>query len=237
MGRSAMQDALFTIGHSTHTQGRFIALLKKHGVTALCDVRSMPYSRRNPQFNKENLERDLLAAGVSYVFLGKELGARSEDPACYEAGKVQYDRLAQTEIFRQGLDRIEEGMKKYRLVLMCAEKEPLECHRTVLVARHLEASSLVIQHIHADGSLENHEDALSRLLRRFHLPAHDMFRSRADTLADAYRLQEERIAYERRDVRELEAYATSGIPGRNSSRLASRRNHAKHSSPCSTKPE
>ncbi len=172
-----MPQTVFTIGHSTHPQDRFIALLKKHGVTALCDVRSKPYSRINPQFNKEDLKQALHKAGISYVFLGKELGARSEDPSCYDGGKVQYDRLAQTEIFRKGLDRIEEGIRKYRVSLMCAEKEPLECHRTVLVARHLDAAGLVVQHIHADGSLESHEDAMNRLLRQLRLPEHDMFRS------------------------------------------------------------
>lgn len=208
-----MQDTVFTIGHSTHAQDRFIALLKKHDVTAVCDVRSKPYSRTNPQFNREDLKRELLKAGISYVFLGKELGARSEDLSCYEGGKVQYDRLAQTESFRMGIARIKEGMKKYRLALMCAEKEPLECHRTVLVAKHLEAIGLTVQHIHADGSLESHDDAMSRLLRQLHLPEHDMFRSRNDVLADAYRLQEKRIAYERGDVREPETPTIRSIAG------------------------
>jgi uncharacterized protein (DUF488 family) len=167
----------------------------------------------NPQFNKEDFKQALLKAGISYVFLGKELGARSEDPSCYDRGKVQFDRLAQTEVFRKGLVRIEEGIRKYRISLMCAEKEPLECHRTVLVARYLDAAGLVIQHIHADGNLESHEDAMNRLLRQLHLPEHDMFRSRKDILADAYRLQEKRIAYERGDVRELEPPAIRSIAG------------------------
>lgn len=201
--RSDMQETLFTIGHSTHTQDRLIALLQKNGVTAVYDVRSKPYSRRNPQFNREQFKRYLLTAGISYVFLGEELGARSEDPSCYEEGRVQYDRLAQAEVFRKGLDRIEAGMKEYRLVLMCAEKEPLQCHRTILVARHLEASGLVVQHIHADGTVESHDEALSRLLRQFHLPERDMFRSHKDMLEDAYRIQEKRIAYKRELVREL----------------------------------
>ena len=208
-----MQDTVFTIGHSTHAQDRFIALLKKHGVTAVCDVRAKPYSRTNPQFNREDLKRELLKAGISYVFVGKELGARSEDLSCYDGGKVQYDRLAQTESFRMGIARIKEGMKKYRLALMCAEKEPLECHRTVLVAKHLEAIGLTVQHIHADGSLESHDDAMSRLLRQLHLPEHDMFRSRNDVLADAYRLQEKRIAYERGDVRDPETPTIRSIAG------------------------
>ena len=191
-----MSQTVFTIGHSTHSQKYFIGLLSRHGITALCDVRSKPYSRVNPQFNREELKEALRECGITYVFLGKELGARSEDPSCYENGKVQYERLAQTDLFHQGLDRVQKGMKEYRIALMCAEKEPLECHRTILVARCLAGLGLDVQHIHADGSLETHAAALSRLKRLLRLPDDDMFRSSEDVSADAYHLQEERIAYE-----------------------------------------
>ena len=192
-----MQDTVFTIGHSTHTQERLIALLRQHGITALCDVRSKPYSRMNPQFNREDLEQGLLAQGIQYRFLGKELGARSDDPHCYEGGKVQYDRLAETDLFKHGLKRVLRGMKEgFRIALICAEKEPLECHRTILVARHLAALGVPIVHILADGRLESHYAALRRLARMVNLPEHDMFHSREELLADAYRRQGERIAYE-----------------------------------------
>jgi uncharacterized protein (DUF488 family) len=194
---ASMQYTVFTIGHSTHEQGRFIALLCQHGITALCDVRSKPYSRMNPQFNREELEKSLIAGGIAYRFLGKELGARSDDPACYEDGKLQYTRLAQTELFKCGLKRVLSGMKDgFRIALMCAEKEPLECHRTILVARHLVALGVHIEHIHADGHLESHEAALARLSRMLNLREDDMFHSREELLADAYQRQEDRIAYE-----------------------------------------
>ena len=190
-----MQDTVFTIGHSTHPKERFIALLHQHGITALCDVRSMPYSRISPQFNREELKESLRACSITYVFLGEELGARSDDPLCYDHGKVRYDRLGHPELFQQGLTRLRDGMQKYRVALMCAEKEPLECHRSILVARYLAALGLDVQHIHADGKLESHADALSRLAQLLNLGEDDMFRSREDLVADAYRLQEERIAY------------------------------------------
>ncbi|MDP2998239.1 MAG: DUF488 domain-containing protein [Bryobacterales bacterium] len=192
-----VQDTVFTIGHSTHPRERFIALLREHGITALCDVRSKPYSRMNPQFNREELEKALLAHGISYRFLGKELGARSDDPHCYEGGKVQYNRIAETDLFKHGLKRVLRGMKEdFRIALMCAEREPLACHRTILVARHLAEFGVAIAHIHADGRLESHDAALSRLARMVNLPEHDMFHSREELLADAYRRQEERIAFE-----------------------------------------
>lgn len=192
-----MQYSVFTIGHSTHSQERFICLLRQHGITALCDVRSSPYSRMNPQFNREELEKALSAPGIQYRFLGKELGARSDDPRCYEAGKVQYERLAETTLFKYGLKRVVKGMKEgFRIVLMCAEKEPLECHRTILVARQLVALGIDVVHIHADGCLETHDAALSRLAHLVNLPEYDMFHSRDELLVNVYRKQGERIAYE-----------------------------------------
>lgn len=190
-----MQESIFTVGHSTHSIGAFIALLQQHGITAICDVRSKPYSRVNPQFNREDLKRSLRDSDIAYVFLGNELGARSEDPACYENGRVRYDWLARTEQFGMGIERVREGMKKYRVALMCAERDPIECHRTILVARHLEALGLNIQHINGNGRLESQAEAMKRLIYRLRLHEVDMFQPCDDLIAAAYQIQEDRIAY------------------------------------------
>ncbi|MCX8005602.1 MAG: DUF488 domain-containing protein [Burkholderiaceae bacterium] len=189
------QGPILTIGHSTHTLERFIALLKQHGVTAVADVRSAPYSRFNPQFNKSELERRLKAEGIGYVFLGRELGGRSDDPGCYEKGRMQYARLARTEAFRQGIERLRRGAAKHRIACMCAEREPLECHRTLLVARALADEGVGVAHIHGDGHLETHAAAMDRLLDLTGLRRDDLFRSRADLIAEALARQEERVAY------------------------------------------
>jgi uncharacterized protein (DUF488 family) len=188
---------LYTIGHSIHSIEHFVALLVGHGITAVCDVRSQPYSRFNPQYNRERLKHALEQSAIAYVFLGEELGARRKEPSCYEGGKVQYDRVAQTASFREGLGRVQDGMKKFRIALMCAEKDPIECHRTILVARHIEAAGVRVEHILGDGSLESHDQALTRLLRLLKLPESDMFRTRAELVDEAYRLQSDRIAYEK----------------------------------------
>lgn len=189
------KTTVFTVGHSTHSIEAFIALLKQHGITALTDVRSAPYSRFNAQFNKGALERALKEQGIKYVFVGKELGARSEDPSCYKNGRVRYPLLARTALFRQGIDRVLKGSQDYRIALMCAEKEPLECHRTLLVARALDDMGVPIQHILADGRLEHHGEAMLRLLDLVGLPREDLFRSREEILADALARQEEKVAY------------------------------------------
>src|SRR5580704_17304300 len=157
-----MRD-LFTIGHSTQTWEQFLALLVQHRVEAIGDVRSSPYSARFPQFNRDMLDRALRTANIRYVFLGDELGARRAERECYVDGVARYDRIARTAAFRAGLERVQNGISRFRLALMCAEKDPLECHRTILVCRQFR-NDLEIQHILSDGRLESHTDAETRLL-------------------------------------------------------------------------
>src|SRR5437660_3631630 len=164
-----MAEAVYTIGHSTQTLTKLLDLLKQHAITAVCDVRSQPYSRLNPQFNREPFRDTLRGQHIAYVFLGKELGARSDDKSCYCNGQVQYDRLARTDAFKRGLERVREGCQLYRVVLMCAEQDPLECHRTILVGRHLVDQGVHVRHILANGQIEEHEQALSRLLANLKL--------------------------------------------------------------------
>ena len=188
---------ILTIGHSTHTLDAFIALLQKHRVTALADVRSAPYSRFNPQFNRDSLTNALnKAGGIEYVYLGCELGGRSSDPECYENGRIRYDRVAATESFQHGLNRIVRDVIRCRMALMCAEKEPLDCHRTLLIAQALDERGVEVAHIHAGGELETHGEAMDRLLVRFNLrPEGDLFRTRKDLIAEAVDRQARRVAF------------------------------------------
>jgi uncharacterized protein (DUF488 family) len=189
-------SVLFTIGHSTHPIEVFVGLLKQHGITALADVRSHPYSRHFPQYSQEALKAALAREQIAYVFLGKELGARSENPACYRQGKVQYELLAKEPQFAVGLERLRTGMERFRIALMCAEKDPLDCHRAVLVARRVYESGTPVEHIHADGHLEKHAEMEARMLNLLKMSDADMFRSREEILVDAYRIRGEQIAYE-----------------------------------------
>ena len=192
---------LYTIGHSNHPIERFLGLLQPHGITAVADVRSTPYSRFNPQFRREKLQAALLEVGIQYVFLGQELGARSQDPACYDAeGRVSYAKLARTELFRKGIERLRTGMVEHRIALMCAEREPLVCHRTILVARELARAGVAVTHILGDGSLESHEHALQRLAASLKLMDGDLFSDPTERMDEAYDLQAARIAYVKKDT-------------------------------------
>lgn len=160
-----MSNKLYTIGHSNHDIDTFITLLKQHGVTALADVRSTPYSRYMPHFCQKPLKAALENAGIRYVFLGRELGARPDDESCYVDGKALYERIAATDAFAKGLDRVVTGSQKFDVALMCAEKDPLTCHRAVLVCQHLKQFSLEINHILSHGNLEPHSHLEERMLK------------------------------------------------------------------------
>jgi uncharacterized protein (DUF488 family) len=190
-----MNNYIFTIGHSNHSIKRFLLLLQLHQITAVADIRSQPYSGYNPQFNREMLNCSLKANHIEYVFLGKELGARSNDQACYLGNKIQYDRLANTSLFKNGLRRLLNGIKTHKIVLLCSEKEPLACHRTILVGRHLVAHDIEIRHILASGKIETHDEVMSRLLKQLKLPQEDLLKSRNELLMEAYKQQAEIIAY------------------------------------------
>jgi uncharacterized protein (DUF488 family) len=192
---------IYTIGHSNHPIERFLGLLQAHTITAVADVRSTPYSRFNPQFRREKLQAALANIGIQYVFLGEELGARSQDPACYDSeGRVSYAKLARTDLFRKGIARLRAGMADHRISLLCAEREPLECHRTILVARELVREGVPVTHILGDGSLESHEHALQRLAASLKLTATDLFSDSAALIEQAYDLQAARIAYVKKSV-------------------------------------
>lgn len=186
---------IFTIGHSTHSIENFLSLLGRHRVTAIADVRSKPASRFNPQFNREALTRSVESVGIKYVFLGRELGARSNDPTCYVEGKVQYERLAQVEGFQEGISRLLQGRSTESIAVMCAEKDPLDCHRTLLVARALAERSAEVGHIAADGSVERHADAMLRMMLLHGLAEDDLFQTFDERLQMALERQEDKIAY------------------------------------------
>jgi len=178
-----------TIGHSNHPIGRFVDLLKGGGVEAVVDVRSMPYSRRFPQFGRERLAQSLAAAGILYRYEGAALGGKPKDGA-------GYDELAGRTDFREALDRLVAGSADTTLCLMCAEKEPLDCHRTVLVSRRLAERGAAIEHLLADGRRKPHAVLEEELLGASGEAVPDLFTTaedRAQRLARAWQQRERRM--------------------------------------------
>jgi len=205
-----MNNPIYTIGHSNHKWEKLLNLLQKYDIGAVCDVRSRPYSRFNPQFNREMARDALKAAGIAYIYLGMELGGRPEDESCYENGLVRYDRVARSEFFRQGLARLKEGRETHRLALMCAEKDPLHCHRMLLISRQLAQEGIPVHHILADGKLEVQEQALARLLETLRIPR--LLRSKDEAILDAYSEQEGKVAYRRKRQKAAEPVGAADKP-------------------------
>jgi uncharacterized protein (DUF488 family) len=192
---------IFTVGHSDNSIEWFIELLRMHGITALADVRSSPYSRFNHQFNRDQLKAALNAARIHYVPLSDELGARRKEPECYVDGKARYDLIANLPLFQKGLRRVQHGAERHRIALMCAEKDPITCHRTILVCRHLKPYGIPISHILQNGELETTEGVEQRLLEVAGNGGVDLFASDpCAALAHAYDVQGDRIAYTRSTV-------------------------------------
>ncbi|MGD0148919.1 MAG: DUF488 domain-containing protein [Xanthobacteraceae bacterium] len=190
-----MSFDLFSIGHSNIAAERFIALLRDAGVDAIADVRSTPFSRRFPWFSGKNLATTLAQHGMAYLAYGDALGGRPRDAALYCDGVADYEAMARQPHFQSGLDRLLADAARSRVCLMCAEREPLDCHRCLLVARSLAERGLTVGHILHDGTVEPHAATEQRLLALIGT-SDDLFVTGQDErLAAAYRRRARAAAY------------------------------------------
>jgi uncharacterized protein (DUF488 family) len=196
---------LYSIGHSNHELARLVGLLQSAGVTAVADVRSQPYSPRQPYFNRSELERGLHTSAISYVFLGSQLGGRPRQHQLYDdEGRVDYERVRATAAFQQGLDLLCQALETLTVAMLCSEEDPLDCHRGLLIAPALVERGIKPVHLRGDGSIESTAEFEERLLREtgvgsgmldglFAILISDAERARL--LADAYRCQARRKAF------------------------------------------
>jgi uncharacterized protein (DUF488 family) len=154
---------VLTVGHSNHPVERLVALLAQHGVGVLVDVRSQPYSRFAPRFNRENLQPVVTNAGLRYLFLGEELGGRQLGKiASLQDRLAAYEQVSSAGRFQHGLDLVLEAADRETVAILCAEEDPTECHRRVWVARALRERGADVFHIRGDGRLDP-DDTLRRL--------------------------------------------------------------------------
>ena len=201
---------LFSVGHSNHDWPGFVELLRKAGVTAIADVRSSPFSRRHPQFNRVELERGLSAQGIAYVFLGDLLGGRPGASELYHPeGWVDYERVRATAALRRGLDRLIRGLDRHTIAMLCSEDDPLDCHRGLMITPALVEQGIAPLHLRKDGSVETTAEMERRLLKDAGLDEdkNSLFAAlltdedRRQILAEAYRVLNQKKAH-RRDEEE-----------------------------------
>jgi uncharacterized protein (DUF488 family) len=145
---------IHTVGHSDHTTAVFVDLLRRHGITLVVDVRSQPYSRWAPQFNRETLARDLQGAGIAYRFMGDALGGRPADSTLYDLGQERpdYQRVGQTPAYQTGMDQLLDLAGTEQVAVMCSEGDHRQCHRHLLVAQTLLERGARVLHIQPDGT-------------------------------------------------------------------------------------
>ena len=140
---------------------RFIKLLKDNSIDVVVDVRSNPYSKYVPQYNKSRIQESIETNNMKYLFLGKELGGKPASPEFYDSeGYVLYSKIADSPLFKEGIKRLIEGMKKYRIVLMCSEENPENCHRMLLIGRVLADNGVKILHIRSDARIQSEDDII-----------------------------------------------------------------------------
>jgi uncharacterized protein (DUF488 family) len=156
---------LYTIGHGNRKLEDFLFILKDFKIDYLIDVRSMPYSKFNPQYNQNQLKSFLESNGITYVFMGETIGGRPKDTSCYDDdGKVDYEVVKTKEFFLLGLERLKTAYKKdINLVLMCSESKPCECHRSKLIGRVLDIDKIVLKHIDEKGRLKDQKTVINEL--------------------------------------------------------------------------
>lgn len=178
---------------------RFASHLLDAGVTAVADVRSSPFSRRAPQFSRDNLRPTLKSSGIAYVFMGEQLGGRPKEGYFFHNRIADYEKMATSSDFLRGLDRLIDGTKKHRIALVCSEHNPLDCHRCLLVGRALTERNLTMRHILSNGSTINQSEVERRLLQLAAgdtKNANDLFLSQEEQLVDAYRKQARKVAFQ-----------------------------------------
>lgn len=151
--------SVYTIGHSNHSPEGFVELLKKYQIDVLVDVRSRPHSKQVPHFNKDAIRSLVTGSDIKYLFLGKELGGLPEQSDFYDPkGYVIYSRIANSPLFLEAISRLESGILKYRVAIMCGEENPSGCHRRLLIGRFLKERGVNLKHIRGNGHLQSEEE-------------------------------------------------------------------------------
>lgn len=205
-------DIVYTIGHSRHETDHFLELLRLHGVDVVLDVRSSPYSTRYPQFNREIITLSLRDVKLGYMYMGEYFGARQPDGDYYTSdGWLQYRSFVKSHIFKEGINRLDELFVSGRTpALMCAEKDPFNCHRAIMIGHALAKQGYDVRHILEDGTLQSQQELDERLLdkyfpKRGEASIFDILDGLPDPetmLDEAYDLRNEAIAWRREQSEE-----------------------------------
>lgn len=160
---------IYTIGHSNYSFEKLIDMLKKYNINCVVDIRAIPYSKYNTQYNKEVFEKSLRNKGFIYIYMADEFGAKRQNKESYnEEGYADFKKVINEESFKSGINRLKNGCNKgYRIVLLGAMQEPIRCPRAILLGRELIKAGFDVKHIMHEGCIKNQEQLEGKLLDKY----------------------------------------------------------------------
>lgn len=197
-------DILYTVGHSQHTIDYFVKLLKLYGINYVLDVRSTPYSKYAEQFNRESIYEYLKKTEINYSYMGDFFGARLDDTYLYnDSGCLDFEKVIKSDKFCRGMDNVILGLERgNKIALMCTEKDPIDCHRAIMVARGFSLNGIEVEHILQNGKLQSQKELDYRLLEKYFpdreqitLFSNSNYMCEEDYLAGAYHKRNLEIGY------------------------------------------
>jgi uncharacterized protein (DUF488 family) len=201
-------NKLFTIGHSNHSLEHFLCLLSRHEINTIIDIRSVPYSRYVPHFNKERIKEHLKSNHIHYLYMAEEFGMIQREELFHLEGYVDFEKVRESEHFKTGVERVKRGIEKgYKIALMCSEKDPLECHRSIMIAPVFKKQGYEVLHILEDNRLESQEKFEKRLIDLY-FPENNQQnffntlegeKNKEELLTDAMSLRNRDIGYRKKD--------------------------------------
>jgi len=196
------RPTIYTVGHSTHQLDFFLELIKVVGVNCIVDVRSVPASAYNPQYNQDSLKKFLKKNHINYLHFADEFGARQTAHDLLDSeGKLDFEKVRKTKSFNYGLERVWQGIDKgFRIALMCSESEPLDCHRFSMVSIGLENDGFEVKHILKDKSIKTNQELEKELLKKYEqkISHSNLFEPETTVemqLKEALRLKNKEIGY------------------------------------------
>ena len=196
------KPTIYTIGHSTHQLDFFLELIKTVEINCIVDVRSIPASTYNPQYNQNSLKNFLKNNHITYLHFAEEFGAKqTDDDLLDNEGKLDFEKVRKTRLFHYGLERIWQGIDKgFRIALMCSESEPLDCHRFSMVSIGLENDGFEVKHILKDKSVKTNLELEKELLKKYakKIPQSNLFEPEITfemQLKEALRLKNKEIGF------------------------------------------
>jgi len=198
---------LYTIGYTPFAVAEFMTTLKDLGITVLVDVRSVPHSARYPEFDASSIKLHAHEHGLVYLHMGGGLGARPNDPALYTSGVADFKKIAASDGFERACQRIRNGLERYTICLMCAEQDPADCHRAILIAHYFRKlyPDVEISHILAGARVESQQELDYRILSKYGMDQYSFDSTEVQDLDNAYRKREKKIAYTLATEREVDA--------------------------------